>query len=67
MSQKYIKNHFSDIKKYENIIEKRLSDEDYSMESALKENMLILELAKKHNANYILIDDKYSVNIDLEY
>ena len=66
MSRIYIKNHYDDIKKHENIIERRLNNEDYTMEGAMKENELILELAKKHNANYILIDDEYSVNIDLE-
>ena len=25
----------------------------------------ILELAKKNNANYVLIDDKYEIDIDL--
>ena len=67
MSQNYIKNHYKDITKYASVIEKRLTDEDYSMESAMMENGLILELAEKHNVNYILIDDKYSVNVDLEY
>ena len=65
MSQNYIKNHYNDIKKYASVIESRLSDEDYTIESALKENDLILKLVTKHNTNYILIDDEYSVNIDL--
>ena len=67
MSQNYIRNHFNDITKYASVIENRLNDEDYTMESAIEENSLILELAEKHNVNYILIDDKYSVNVDLEY
>ena len=65
MSQNYIKNHYNDITKYASVIEKRLTDEDYSMESAMMENGLILELAEKHNVNYILIDDEYNVDIDL--
>ena len=67
MSQNYIKNHYKDIAKYARVIENRLNDEDYTMESAIEENSLILELAEKHNVPYILIDDKYSVNVDLEY
>ena len=66
MSENYIKNHYKDIIKYARVIENRLNDEDYTMECAIKENGLILELAEKHNVNYILIDDKYSVNVDLE-
>ena len=65
MSQNYIKNHYNDITKYASVIEKRLTDEDYSIEGALKENALILTLVKKHNVNYILIDDEYNVDIDL--
>ena len=64
MSERYINNHFSDIKKYANIIENRLDDECTS-ESILKDNAESLMLAQKHNVNYILIDDKYSINIDL--
>ena len=65
MSEKYIKNHFADIKKYANVIEKRLDDTDCTMDSVLKDNAEILELVQKHNVNFILIDDKYNVNIDL--
>ncbi len=65
MSKKYIENHYNDITKYASVIESRLNDEDYTIESALKENDLILKLATKHNVNYILIDDEYSINVDL--
>ena len=63
MSEEYIKNHFDDIKKYANIIENRLDDSGCTIENAIKENTQILELAKKHKANYILIDDKYEIDI----
>ena len=63
MSANYIKHHFDDIKKYANVIEDRLSDEGYTIEDALKENAMFLNLATKNRANYILIDDEYSVNI----
>ena len=65
LSENYIRNHFDDIKKYANIIEKRLDDESCTLESVLVDNAQILELAKKHNVNHILIDDKYEVDIDL--
>ena len=64
MSEEYIKNHFDDIKKYANIIENRLDDSGFTIENAIKENTQILELAKKHKANYILIDDKYEIDIN---
>lgn len=64
MSENYIKSHFDDIKKYENVIEKRLCD-DYCIAGALKENRRMLELAKQNNINHILIDDKYDVNFEI--
>ena len=64
MSENYIRNHFEDIKKYWNIIENRL-DDDFTMEDLLEDNAKNLELAKAHNVNYILIDDKYDFDIDL--
>ena len=65
MSEKYINNHFSDIKNYANVIENRLDDEWCTMESVLEDNAEILKLAQMHKVNYILIDNKYEINIDL--
>ena len=65
MSQGYIRNHFADIKKYANIIEKRLDDEWCTMESVLEANAEILAFAQNHKVNYILIDDKYEINFEL--
>ena len=65
MSGNYIRNHFDDIKKYASIIEKRLYDEDCTLEHVLNENKQNLELAEKHNVHYILIDSKYEIDIDL--
>ena len=65
LSENYIRNHFDDIKKYASVIENRLDDEWCTLESVLKDNAQVLELAQKHKVNYILIDDKYEVDIDL--
>ncbi len=65
MSAKYINNHFDDIKKYANVIENRIDDEWCTKESVLNDNAEILKLAQKHNVNFILIDDKYDIDIDL--
>jgi len=65
MSEDYIKNHFADIKKYANVVENRLDDEWCTLESVLEDNVEILSLAKKYKVNYILIDGKYEINIEL--
>ena len=51
--------------RYANVIENRLNDEWCTMESILSENAQMLEFAKKYNVNYILIEDKYEINIEL--
>lgn len=66
MSEDYIRNHFASIKKYANAIENRLADEWCTMETLLKENARFLALAKRHKVNYVLIDDKYKVDIDID-
>ncbi|MBR2312291.1 MAG: AAA family ATPase [Clostridia bacterium] len=63
MSEKYIKNHFADIKQYANVIENRLEDACV-IENVLEDNAKMLRLAQKHNVNYILIDDRYEINIE---
>ena len=65
MSRDYIINHYSDIKGCSNVIEKRLDDDSYTMETLLRDNVRFLELAQEHNGNYVLIDDKYEINIEL--
>lgn len=64
MSERYIKNHFADIKKYADVIEKRLED-DCTAESVLEDNIRMLSLAERYKVNYILIDDKYEVDIEI--
>ena len=65
MSENYIRNHFSDIKKYANIIEKRLNDSDCTMESVIQDNTRFLKLAQRFDVNYVLIDEEYEIDIDL--
>ena len=66
MSEKYIRNHFDDIKQYAGIIENRLDDEWCTLESVLTDNARVLELAQKHKVNHILIDDTYEVDVVLQ-
>lgn len=66
MSEDYIRNHYADIKSYASIIESRLDDDDCTLESVIEDNRKVLELAIAHEVNYILIDDEYKIDIDLE-
>ncbi len=65
MTKEYIENHFSDVKKYANAIERRLDDSYGTSQSMIEENSENLRLCKEHNCNYILIDAEYMVDIEL--
>lgn len=65
MSEKYIKEHFSDIKKYANVIENRLDDDYCIPENLLADNAAVLSLARKYNKSYVLIDNDYIKDIGL--
>ena len=64
MSERYIRNHFDDIKKYASVIENRLDDSWCTMERVLEDNREVLVLAQKYDVSYILIDDLYEINVD---
>ena len=65
MSENYIRNNFSNIKKYASVIENRLDDDGCTMDSVIKDNAVFFDLAKKYNVNYILIDDNYEFDIEI--
>ena len=65
MTEKYIKDNYNNIKKYENIIETRKEQENIDMKQLIEENKNNLKMCKKYSNDYILIDDKYDINIDL--
>ena len=66
MSENYVRKHFTDIKGYANVIENRLDDDYCTLESVIEDNRRVLKLAMEHKVNYILIDDEYIIDIDLE-
>lgn len=65
LSESYIRAHFAEIKRYANVIERRLDDGDLTMEAALWDNAYALEMCKKHGVNYLLIEDEYRVDFEL--
>lgn len=60
MTEKYIENHFNDIRKFENVIESRKYD-DLTKENLIKDNTYNLEMCRKHGCNYILIENTYHI------
>ncbi len=64
MSNKYINEHWDEIKSYANIIENRLYD-DLSKEMLLKDNTEAFEMCKKHDLDYIMINEEYKVDYSI--
>lgn len=65
MSEQYIRTHFDDIKRYASVIETRLDDSDCTLQSVLDDNAATLQQAIEHGVNYVLIDGKYEIEIEI--
>lgn len=65
MSDDYIEKHFDEIRKFAGVIEERGEDEDCTPESVRRDNAEMLEKCHKYGAEYIFIDKKYQVEIEL--
>ena len=63
LSEEYIKKNFNNILLYENVIEKRITN-DVTIDSLVEDNKYILNGCIKNKLNYILIDEAYNINID---
>lgn len=64
LSERYIRAHFDDIKRYANVIEARLCD-DCSLEQVLADNAHYQAQAQAHGIKCILIDDTYEIDLDV--
>ena len=64
MTAEYIEKKFSEILKFEKVIEKRLTT-DISKADLIADNRLNLQMCKKFGLEYILIDQNYGIDIEL--
>lgn len=62
MSRRYIENHFSDIRAHACDMEKRIDDSWCTMEFLVEENTRYLDMCKKHQYPFLLIDESYDVD-----
>lgn len=65
MSDRYIENHFDDIKKYASVVEERMDDEYCTMENVRRDNAEVLAQCRLYQVSYLLIDDEYQVDMEL--
>ncbi|MCI8548748.1 MAG: ATP-binding protein [Bacilli bacterium] len=66
MTEKYINNNYNNIIMYQNVIEQRKDEKDIDRIELIRENNYNLEMCKKYQNRYILLDDNYSVDLDLK-
>ncbi len=64
MTAEYIENNFSEILKFESIIEKRITT-DINKADLIADNKMNLKLCKEYGLEYILIDKNYKIEIKL--
>lgn len=65
MSDRYIERHFDEIRRFANVIEERLRDEDCTLEAVRRDNARMFKQCVRYGAEYILIDEEYRVDIEL--
>ncbi len=59
MSEGYIRDHYEEIQRYANVIERRLDDTQCSMDHLIRENAAVLAECRRHGTDYLLIDRSY--------
>lgn len=64
MSEMYIREHFSTIKKYASVIEGRLDDSDCTIECLIRDNAEALKMCQLHHTKYIFIEQEYPLDIE---
>lgn len=65
MTQRYLGEHFQDVKRYASVIEDRGDDEGYSKEYLIRDNETRLALCRKYGYPVLLIDSGYDVDWEL--
>lgn len=63
LTKKYIENHFAEIIKFANVIEKRITT-DINKHALIADNAQNLHMCKKYGLKYILIDETYNADIE---
>lgn len=65
MTERYIRNHFRDIKEYASVIERRMNDSGWSVKDLVRDNLVCLETCRKLGERIVLIDKCYPEENDI--
>lgn len=64
MTERYIKEHLTEIRAYANVVERRLDDTGWTPEQLIEENGTNLAACKRFHCPYVLIDEVYEIDIE---
>jgi len=63
MTERYIREHWEDIRAYGSVVENRGDDPELDLEALVRDNAETLRQCREHECAYILIDGEYRVEL----
>ena len=63
MTEDYLRNHFSDVRRYASVVENREEEPALDLQEFIRDNAAKLAKCREHGCEVILIDDKYNVEL----
>ena len=63
MTEEYLRNHFSDVRHYASVVENREEEPELDLSELIRDNAVNLAKCREHGCEFILIDDKYEVDL----
>ena len=63
MTEEYLRSHFSDVRRYASVVENREEETELDLTELIRDNAANLAKCHEHGCEFILIDDKYRVEL----
>ena len=63
MTEEYLRNHFSDLRRYASVVENREEEPELDLAELIRDNAANLAKCREYGCEVILIDDKYQVEL----
>ena len=63
MTEEYLRNHFSDVRRYASVVENREEEPELDLKELIRDNAANLAKCREHGCEVILIDNEYRVEL----
>ena len=63
MTEEYLRNHFSDVRRYASVVENREEEPELDLAELIRDNAVNLASCREHGCEVILIDGEYQVEL----